>query len=136
MGMAVQSLQNPILSFLDVIQRKELKSVFENRLIAMLKKRLKELRIIWSPQAFKGGLNNHDLPAEILRKLESIILISESLNWKISTTLKNELDTTVEDIETFNPPFIKRMKKISEEVKAGKFITFEELQKKLSLGKG
>lgn len=35
----------------------------------------------------------------------------------------------VEDIETFNPPFIKRMKQASAEIKKGDFITLEELVK-------
>src|SRR3989344_2252817 len=129
--MATQSIQNPILSFPDVIQTKEPKSIFENRLIAMLKKRLKELKIVWGPAAFKGGLNNPELPVEILKKLESLISISEALNWNVSVTLKNELDSTVEDIETFNPPFRARIKKISKEIKSGKFISFDKLEKKL-----
>lgn len=126
-----QTILNPILSFPEVVQSRKPKEMFEMRLIKLLKVRLKELKIIWSSQAFRGGLNNPELPAYLLKKLESLIVLAESLDWKLSKTLKDELDITVEDIETFNPAFIKRMKRASAEIKKGNFITFEELKKSL-----
>lgn len=118
-----------------MIKAREPKSLTEQRLVSLLTKRLKELKIIWSPKAFSGGLNNPELPNNILKKLESLILLAEAVNWNISKQLQDELDSTVEDVETFNPPFRTRLKKASEEFKAGKFITLDELGKKLGFAK-
>jgi len=118
-----------------MIKSREPKSLLEQRLISLLTKRLKELKIIWNSKAFKGGLNNPELPHAILRKLESLIFLAETLNWKLSKLLKDELDSTIEDVETFNPAFRARLKKASEEFRAGKFITLETLEQKLGLAK-
>src|SRR3989344_7492626 len=133
--MANPTIINPILSMFEVLQAREPKSLLEQRLISLLTKRLKELKIIWSPKAFRGGLNTPELSENILKKLEALVLLAEAVNWKISKALRDELDSTVEDIETFNPAFIERMKKSSQDIKAGKFITLEELEKKLGLAR-
>lgn len=118
---------NPILSFPDVVQTKKPRELFEDRLISLLKKRLKTYRIIWSPKAFRGGLNSPELPAALLRKLESIILLSEAVDWRLSKTLINELDNAVEDIETFNPPFRESLRRASRGAAKGRHVTLEEM---------
>lgn len=133
--MATQTITWPIISLPEMIRARKPKSLTEQRLISLLTKRLKELKIIWNPRAFRGGLNNPELPSDILKKLESLLLLAEAVNWKISKQLKDELDSTVEDIETFNPPFRAWLKKASEESRAGKFITLEALEKKIGLAK-
>jgi len=132
-GMASQTTLNPIISFPEVLRARKPKALFETRLIALLVKRLNELAIIWSPKAFRGGLNNPQLPHMLLRKLESLIILGENLNWQLSKPLKNELDSTIEDIETFNPPFIESLRRASADIKRGKFITQRELEKRYGI---
>jgi hypothetical protein len=126
---------NPILSFPDVVYARKPRMLFDSRLVALLAKRLKELRIVWSPGAFRGGLNNPELPRHLLTKLESLILLAEALDWKLSKNMVDEIDNTVEDFETFNPMFRARIKRASEDFKKGKFITLEELEKSLARNK-
>lgn len=124
------TIYNPIFSLPEIIKAKEPREALENRLISILNMRLKELKIIWSRKAFRGGLNNPHLPVGLLKKLESLIIFAEAVNWKLSKNFAQELDSAVEDIETFNPPFIKKMEKFSKEIKSGKYITHEELVRK------
>ncbi|OGF61929.1 hypothetical protein A2926_00385 [Candidatus Giovannonibacteria bacterium RIFCSPLOWO2_01_FULL_44_40] len=133
--MANQTITGPIISLSEVIKSREPKSLTEQRLISLLTKRFGDLQIIWNPKAFREGLNNPELPSNILKKLDSLLLLAETIDWKISKPLKDELDSTVEDIETFNPSFRMRLKKASEEFRAGKFIALEALEKKFGLTK-
>jgi hypothetical protein len=130
--MITKTTLNPILSFPEVVQSRKPREMFESRLIKLLRTRLKELKIIWSSEAFRGGLNNPELPAYLLKKLESLIVLAESLDWKLSKTLKDEFDITVEDIETFNPPFRKMLERASKEIEKGNFMTHEEFIKSLN----
>ena len=120
---------NPILSFPDVVQTKRPRELFEDRLVLLLNKRLKLLGITWGPKSFRGGLNNPELPTAILKKLESLILLAEAVGWQLSRSQINELDNTVEDIETFNPPFRESLKRASRDFAKGKYVTLEELEK-------
>lgn len=131
--MSNQTISNPILSFPEVLQSRKPREIFESRLVTLLNIRLKELKIIWNPKAFRGGLNNPKLPAVLLKKLESLIFLAETINWKLSNILKNEIDAAIEDIETFNPPFRKSLKRASANIKAGHFTTQEELEKRYGI---
>ena len=124
----------PSLSFPEVLRSREPKILFENRLIQLLTKRLKELKIIWSPQAFRGGLTNPKLPVRLITKLESLITLAEATDWKLSKVAKDELDTTIEDIETFNPSFRKFLKGATSDIKSGYFVTQKKLKQKHRLG--
>jgi len=118
------------LSFPEVLRSREPKVLLENRVVQILTKRLKELNIIWGPKAFRGGLNNPDLPVWLIKKLESLIALGEIMDWKLSKAVKDELDATIEDIETFNPAFIKSLKRATSDIKAGRFTTQKELEQK------
>ena len=135
--MTNQILSKPLISFLEVVRSREPKTVFEAKLLALLTLRLKELKIVWNPKAFKGGLSNPALPEWIIRKLESIIDAAETCEWRISNMLKHELDETVEDVETFNPPFRGRLarerKTALRDFRLGRTISHNELMKRLGI---
>jgi len=124
-----------ISSFSALFAVREPKRLLEEELIKLLKVRLKELKIIWNPLAFRGGLSNRQTPSWLLKKLESVIELAEAVDWRLSKVARDELDTTVEDIETFNPRFRESLKRESAAVKAGKFVTQEELEKRFGLDK-
>jgi len=131
--MANQILSKPLLSFPEVIRSRQPKAVFEEKLLALLTVGFRELKIVWDPKAFRGGLNNPKLPSWLLKKLESLISIAEGIDWKLSKSLKEELDVTVEDIETFNPPFRRGLRKSSEDIKAGRKVSQEEMEKRYGI---
>ena len=97
--------------------------------------RLAGLKVIWNPQAFRGGLGNPKLPLSLLKKLESLITLAEAVNWKLSRVARDELDVTVEDIETFNPAFRASLKRASADIKKGRFVTQEELERRYGIAK-
>ena len=112
------------------------KVVVEDALVKLLKKRLKELNVLWVPSNFRKALTNPKLPADLLAKLENLIFAAELSDWKISNSLKFELDETIEDIESFNPAYREAMKRESREarreLKSGKLIPLEELRAELN----
>ena len=112
-----------ILSLPILLRSRQPRKVIEDGLIRLLKKHLKELKIEWSPVAFRGGLSNPKLPNRLLEKLENLLAVAEASDWKISGELRLELDETIEDIESFNPPFRESIKKIREDLKTGKLKT-------------
>lgn len=129
------TVSNPIISFPEVLRAREPGAILEMRLIALLTLRLKELNVVWGPKAFRGGLHNPKLPSSLLRKLESLIILGENLNWNLSKAVKDELDATVEDIESFNPAFRDKLRRASADIRKGKFITQEELEKRYGIKK-
>lgn len=130
---ASRTVASPSLSFPEVIRSRHPRMVFENRLISLLKARLGDLNIIWNPRAFRGGLNNPALPVWLLKKLESLLFLAETVEWKLSRASRDELDATIEDIETFNPPFRKSLARASAALKAGRFVTHRELERQYGI---
>lgn len=122
-----------IVSLPDVLLSARPKDVVEDALVKLLKKRLKDLKILWVPSNFRQALANPKLPAWLLQKLESLISLAEAIGWKLSKTLREELDVTIEDIETFNPAYRASLKQASTDIKAGKFVTMEELKKRYGI---
>lgn len=135
--MSNQTILKPIFSFPDIIRSREPRALLENRLIAILTVRLKALKIIWNPTAFRGGLHNPQTPPRLLKKLESLILAAEVSGWDISNALERELDEVVEDIETFNPAFRKRLareqKAALHDFKAERTVSQEELERRFAI---
>src|SRR3989344_3195418 len=125
-----------IVSLSDVMLSSRPKVVVEDALVKLLKKRLKELNVLWVPSNFRKALTNPKLPADLLAKLENLIFAAELSDWKISNSLKFELDETIEDIESFNPAYREAMKGESREarreLKSGKLIPLEELRAELN----
>ncbi len=72
---------------------------------------LKKLGITWNPTAFSAGLLNPDVPKDTLSKLEGFIEIGLKLDWNLPSALKEEFDEIIEDIEAFNPKFLKSLSK-------------------------
>src|SRR3989338_1273624 len=120
-----------IVSLSDVMLSSRPKGVVEDALVKLLVKRLKALDIIWDPPTFRRALKNPKLPAELLAKLENLVVIAESSGWDVSVLLRQELSDAVEDIESYNPAYrawLKKSRKESlREIKEGRFATTEEL---------
>lgn len=128
------TIQSPIpLSFVEVIRSPEPKIVFEKKLIALLTKNLRRLGIMWSAEAFQGGLHNHELPTALLRKFESLLSLASAVDWKLSKVFVQELDNTIEDIETFNPAVRKRLRQASEDIRGGKYVKHEDLERAIGV---
>lgn len=126
-----------IVSLPDVLLSARPKAVVGDALVKLLKKRLKELNILWVPSNFRQALANPKLPAWLLAKLETLIAEADARSWKVSKTLMSELDEVVEDIETFNPAYRVALKREAREAqrdfKLGKFITLDELMLKYGI---
>ena len=126
--MSNSAIIHPLFSFADTIRAVKPREAIEAKLIGLLTARLGPLKIIWSPKAFRGGLNNPQLPKPILKKLETILWLAETLEWHLSKSLVDELDATVEDIESFNPPFIEWMRRAAKDFQAGRFVMQEQME--------
>ena len=98
------------ISLAKVIRSSHPREELEDGLVVLLRPQLKKLGISWNPKAFKAGLNNPELPDELLRKFEDFLNVSESLKWALPKTFVEEFDKVIEDIETFNPSFSKELK--------------------------
>lgn len=126
-----------IFSITDLLRTPEPKTFLEDELIKLLARRLKQLDILWNPRSFRAGLANPKLPSHLLKKLESLLEVAEAVGWDISNELRHELDETVEDIETFNPAFRKRLarehRSALKDIKLGRLISGEDLARKLGL---
>ncbi|OGM91091.1 hypothetical protein A2755_00010 [Candidatus Wolfebacteria bacterium RIFCSPHIGHO2_01_FULL_48_22] len=124
-----------ILSLPLLLRAAKPKLAIEQNLVQLLTVRLKELRMAWNPAAFRGGLMNPRLPVWLLEKLESLITLAETSDWRLSKSLASELDNTIEDIETFDPPFQAALRQASRDVKAGRFVTQEVLEQRYRIRK-
>lgn len=133
--MREQTTTSPLISFSELVRARKPQALFEERLLTLLRFRLKQLKIVWNPRAFRGGLNNPKMPASLLEKLESLIVLAESVNWKLSKAVRDELDAIIEDIESFNPVFQESLRRASADVRAGRVVTQEELEKRYGLVK-
>jgi len=113
------------------------KTLIENRLIKLLKARLKELKIIWNPDTFRKGLSNPKMPSWLLEKLGNLIAVAEASGWRISNALALELDETVEDIESFNPAFriaLKRERKDAlRDMRLGRAVSIEKIKEEVGV---
>ena len=123
----------PILSLPVVLRPPQPKRAVADGLIRLLRARLNAADIIWNPIAFRGGLGNPKLPAWLLQKLESLLALAEASGLKLSRALRDELDATVKDIESFNPPFRASLRRASRDVRAGRFVTQETLERRYGL---
>ena len=103
-------LTHPYLSLSKIIRATQPKEELEDELLSCLSIHLKRLGIRWSPSAFRAGLNNSQLPEGLLRRLEDFISVSETLDWALPKTFVDELDGLIEDIESFNPSFVKALR--------------------------
>jgi hypothetical protein len=123
---------NAALSYLSLsklIRSDQPKEELEDELISLLCGHLKRLGIKWNPSAFRAGLNNPELPEEVLRKLEDFLNIAESLRWSLPFSFVEELDKAIEDIESFNPAFCKFLK----ESKASGRVSVSAIKKRLGI---
>ena len=100
----------PYLSLSKIIRATQPKEELEDELLACLSIHLKSLGIRWSPSAFRAGLNNSQLPEGLLRRLEDFLSVSGTLDWALPKTFVDELDRLIEDIESFNPSFVKALR--------------------------
>ena len=100
---------SPYFSLSRIIRAVKPKEELENELIACLSVQLRRLRIRWNPRAFRAALNNPTLPEELLRKLEDFLSVAETLRWSLPKTFTEELNRLVEDIESYNPAFVKSL---------------------------
>ena len=121
-----------IVSLPDLMLASEPKALVEDRLVKLLKARLKELKIIWNPDTFRRGLSNPKVPSWVLEKFENLIAVAEASGWKISNALALELDETVEDIESFNPAFRAALKKEKRDalrdIRLGRAVSIEHIK--------
>jgi hypothetical protein len=108
--MAIVELERSYLSVANILLATDPKEELIKELVACLEAHLKPLKIRWNPRAFRAGLNNPELPAALLRKLEDFLGVAESLNWSVPKTVAEELDRVLEDIESFNPAFISSLR--------------------------
>lgn len=99
----------PYISLAKLIHAAEPRKVLINELLALLRVELKKLGIVWNPKAFRAALGNSDLPEELLERLEDFLRVADELDWRLPKTLLEGLDKTVEDIEAFNPAFLKSL---------------------------
>lgn len=97
-------------SVVKVLRAADPKEELIGELVAFLRPHLRSLGIRWNPEAFRRGLTNPELPEELLSKLEDFLGIAQALNWALPKSVVEELDGIVEDIETFNPVFLERLR--------------------------
>lgn len=125
-----------VISLADLLTASEPKRVLEDALIAILRKQLPKLGIIWNANAFRAGLKNPKLPKKLLQKLESLLEVAELSHWELSTEAVRELDEVVEDVESFNPAFLERMKRLIEQAdRENAWIPLEQVEQELGLRK-
>ena len=127
--------RSDIISLPTILRAPKPKAAVTEGLVRLLTPRLKALKIVWNPTAFRGGLHNPALPAWLPAKLESLITLAEASGWRVSRRLRGELDTTIEDIESFNPPFVAALKRASRDIRAGRFTTMGDLERKYDIGR-
>lgn len=124
-----------IVSLPELMLAPEPKVLIEDRLVKLLKVRLKELKVVWNPDTFRKGLSNPKMPSWILEKLENLIAVAEASGWKISNALALELDETVEDIESFNPAFRAALKKERKDalrdIRLGRAVSIEKIKEEM-----
>lgn len=129
-------VKTKVISLTGVLTSAEPRQFVEDALIQTLKKHLGKFGILWNPEAFRGGLRNSRLPKNLLRKLENLLEVAEASGWDLSEHLTYELDVTIEDIESFNPAFRRRLKaelrSARRELAEGKTLSVEELRQSLS----
>ena len=104
--MATLDVERSYLSVAKILRAANPKEEVTNELVAFLMNHLKPLRIRWNPNAFRAGLTNPALPEALLRKLEDFLGVAELLGWSLPTSVVEELDRIIEDIESFNPAFV------------------------------
>lgn len=126
-----------IISLPSVLRSPSPKKTVGEGLVNLLKRRLKELDIIWNPKSFSAGLSNPALPRELLVKLENLLILAEQSEWRISNSLRFELDETVEEIETFNPAsrkeLAKERKAALRDFRAGRVVSGEEIERRFGV---
>lgn len=103
-------LERSYLSVASILLADDPKEELINELVVCLASHLKPLKLRWNPNAFRAGLQNPELPEELLRKLEDFLEVAESLQWSLPKTVIEELDRVIEDIESFNPAFVNRLR--------------------------
>ena len=104
--MATLEVERPYLSVAKILRAEDPKAELTNELVTLLAAHVKRLGIHWNPKAFRAGLKNSDLPNDLLRKLEDLLEVAESLNWSLPKTVVDTLDHVLEDIEACNPAFV------------------------------
>lgn len=119
----------PYISLSKIIRSPEPLKELENELVAMLTVQLKRFGVSWNPKAFRAGLNNPELPQELLGKLDDFLGTADRLGWALPKFLVEELDELVEDIESFNPLFLKSLEASR---KSGR-VSAEAVKKRLGL---
>ena len=108
--MAPVEVERAYLSVARILRAANPKEEVTNELINFLGAHLKALGIQWNARAFRAGLQNPELPEELLRKLEDFLGVAESLNWVLPKTVAEELDRIIEDVESCNPAFVNRLR--------------------------
>ena len=108
--MSTVELERSYLSVANILLADDPKEELINELVACLTLHLKPLKIRWNPNAFRASLQNPELPAELLRKLEDFLGVADSLQWSLPKTVVEELDRVIEDIESCNPAFMNRLR--------------------------
>lgn len=121
-----------IFSLPDLMYASKPKLLVAEALVRLLKRRLKELNIVWNPDVFRKGLANPKTPRWLLEKLENLIAIAEASGWKTSHALALELDETIEDVESFNPAFRASLKKEKRDalrdIRLGRAVSIETIK--------
>jgi len=104
--MATLEVERSYLSVARILRSDDPKGELTKELIALLDSHVNALGIRWNPKAFRAGLTNPELPEDLLRKLEDLLAVGESLHWSLPKTVAEALDTVLEDIESCNPAFV------------------------------
>ena len=103
--MATVEVERPYLSVARILRASDPKEEVTSELVTFLGTHMKPLGIHWNSRAFRAGLQNPGLPEELLRKLEDLLTVAESLNWSLPKTVVEAFDGVIEDIESCNPAF-------------------------------
>ena len=107
--MATLEVERPYLSVSRILRAANPKEELVSELIGVIGVHLKALGMPWDPKAFRAGLQNPELPTELLGKLEDFLHVAESLSGPLPRAVGEALGRVLEDIEAFNPAFLASM---------------------------
>jgi len=105
------------------------KLLISEGLTRLLVGKLRPSGVVFNEEAFSEGLTNPDLPVSLLDRLEELISSEEEKDWKLSKRIVAEFDKVIEEVESFNPLFLKSL----EESRASGRVSSASVKKELGL---
>ena len=100
-------ISSSFLSIEKLLSAHEIRIELVKEIINILTQGLKRFNVIWNPKVFQEALLNGNVSPALLKKLDMLIKTAVTMNWEIPSSLVEEIDRVVEDIESFNPAFRK-----------------------------